>query len=42
MISDSICHLMRGQVFDIDGKTFFTFGGGNSIDKAWRTPGVSW
>lgn len=42
MISDSIYHLMRGQVFDIDGMTFFTFGGGNSIDKAWRTPGVSW
>lgn len=38
MISDSIYHLMRGQVFEIDGKTFFTFGGGNSIDKAWRTP----
>ena len=42
LISDSIYHLMRGQVFEIDGKTFFTFGGGNSIDKAWRTPGVSW
>lgn len=42
MISDSIYHLLRGQVFEIDGKTFFTFGGGNSIDKMWRTPGVSW
>lgn len=42
MISDSIYHLMRGQVFEIDGNTFFTFGGGNSVDKAWRTPGISW
>ncbi|MDD6170098.1 MAG: metallophosphoesterase [Lachnospiraceae bacterium] len=42
MISDSIYHLMRGQVFDIEGKKIFTFGGGNSIDKAWRTPKVSW
>lgn len=42
MISDSIYHLMRGQVFEIDGKKIFTFGGGNSIDKAWRTPRISW
>lgn len=42
VISDNIYHLMRGQVFEIDGKTFFTFGGGNSIDKEWRTPGISW
>lgn len=41
-ISDNILHLMRGQVFDIDGKTFFTFGGATSIDKAWRCEGLSW
>ena len=33
---------MRGQVFDICGKTFFTFGGATSIDKAWRSEGLSW
>jgi Icc-related predicted phosphoesterase len=41
-IRDSIVHLMRGQVFDIDGKTFFTMGGGNSTDKAYRVPHRSW
>ncbi|MBP3890916.1 MAG: metallophosphoesterase [Solobacterium sp.] len=41
-IADNILHLMRGQVYDIDGKRFFTFGGGKSIDKARRTEGVSW
>ena len=40
MISDSIIHLMRGQVFDIDGKKFFTMGGAECHDKEWRTYGV--
>lgn len=31
-ISDSILHLMRGQVFTLQGKTFFTFGGASSHD----------
>lgn len=29
-INDSVFHLMRGQVFKIDGKSFFTFGGASS------------
>lgn len=41
-VSQKIFHLMRGQVFTIEGKTFFTFGGATSIDKAWRKEGVSW
>lgn len=31
-IRPSVIHLMRGQVFNIDGKTFFTFGGARSHD----------
>lgn len=31
-IKQSIIHLMRGQVFDIDGLKFFTFGGAASHD----------
>ena len=31
-ITDSVIHLMRGQVFTIDGATFFTFGGASSHD----------
>lgn len=41
-ITDSIIHLMRGQVYEIYGKKFFTFGGGYSMDKSYRTPGISW
>ncbi|MBP5372773.1 MAG: metallophosphoesterase [Clostridia bacterium] len=41
-IADNIIHLMRGQVFKIDGKTFFTFGGATSIDKYMRREGSSW
>ena len=31
-INDSVFHLMRGQVFDLDGIKFFTFGGASSHD----------
>jgi len=31
-VRDSIIHLMRGQVFEIDGKKFFTMGGASSHD----------
>ena len=31
-INDSIYHLMRGQVFEIDGHKIFTFGGASSHD----------
>ncbi len=38
----NVLQLLRGEVFCIEGKTFFTFGGGFSIDCAFRTPGISW
>lgn len=41
-IRDSIIHLMRGQVFDIDGRKFFTMGGAPSHDIEYRTEGKSW
>lgn len=41
-VSDSILHLMRGQIFEIDGKRCFTMGGANSHDIEWRTEGQSW
>ena len=41
-IADSIYYLHRGQVFNLDGKTFFTMGGALSIDKYSRTSGISW
>lgn len=33
---------MRGQVFEIEGKTIFTFGGATSIDRDYRVEGESW
>lgn len=41
-IKPNIIHLMRGQVFEIEGKTFLTLGGATSIDKAYRSEGISW
>lgn len=41
-ITDSIYHLMRGQVFDIEGLLFFTMGGATSVDKQCRTEGINW
>ncbi len=32
VITPNIRHLMRGQIFDIGGQTFFVFGGGQSHD----------
>lgn len=41
-IAPNIIHLMRGQIYTIDNKKFFTFGGGTSVDRMFRTKGVSW
>ena len=41
-ITGNIIHLMRGQIYEIEGHTFFTFGGGNSIDKMERIPQGLW
>lgn len=37
-----IIHLMRGQIYEIEGKRIFVFGGAYSIDKSLRTLGKSW
>lgn len=37
-----VYHLMRGQVYDIDGITIFTMGGASSHDKEYRTDGLDW
>lgn len=41
-IRPNIIHLMRGQIFNIDGKTFFTFGGAFSTDRGFRRLNVSY
>ena len=41
-ITDSVIHLMRGQVFTIEGIKFFTMGGAESTDMEYRKEGESW
>lgn len=41
-IKDSIFHLKRGNIYDLNGYKCLTFGGADSIDKNRRIPGVSW
>lgn len=37
-----IIYLARGQVYEIYGKTVYTFGGGYSFDRHLRKKGISW
>lgn len=37
-----IRRLMRGEVFDFSGDTFFTMGGATSVDRDRRVENVSW
>ena len=41
-VSESICHLRRGEIYLIDNKKVLAFGGAASIDKLYRQEGVSW
>lgn len=41
-IADNIIHLMRGQIFDLEGKSFFVMGGAFSIDRDFRAEGETW
>ena len=41
-IYGNLYHLMRGQVFHIDGMSIFTMGGGESPDIDIRTAGDNW
>lgn len=38
-ITNSIYHLCRGSIFNIEGKKIFAFGGAESHDKDFRIPG---
>lgn len=41
-ICDNVYHLIRGEVFEFEGKKFFCFGGASSHDKEHRIEGISW
>lgn len=40
--SKDIFHLLNGEIFTIEGKTYAVYGGALSIDKHRRKEGVSW
>ena len=42
MLADNIIHLMRGQIYTIEGKRIFAFGGGHSQDFEFRGDGEMW
>lgn len=42
IVNESIFHLKRGEIYNIQGNKIFTFGGAESIDKDMRTPNVTW
>lgn len=41
-IRENVIHLMRGEVFSIDGQSFFVMGGGHSFDKMLRVKDLDW
>lgn len=41
-ITDSLIHLMRGEIFELNGLSFFCFGGAFSTDIQYREEHVSW
>ena len=41
-IRKNVFHLMRGYIYNIEGKSFFVFGGAYSVDRMMRAPGRSW
>lgn len=42
VIDKNLVHLMRGQVYTIEGKKIFTFGGGHSQDFDFRRSSDNW
>ena len=41
-VSEKIYYLQRGKIYTIEEKKFLVLGGGESIDKCYRIPRVSW
>lgn len=40
--ASNVIHLMRGEIYTIDGMTFFAFGGARSHDREYRKPNITW
>lgn len=42
IVENKVFCCRRGEIYTIDDKKFFTFGGATSIDRSLRVPGLSW
>ena len=42
VIRPHVLHLMNGQIFHLQDKSFFVMGGATSLDKMFRTPHETW
>jgi len=42
IIADNILHLRRGEIFTINNRKYFVFGGARSEDKMYRKEHISW
>ena len=42
MLPNGIIHLLRGEIYNINGKTIGVCGGANSVDRGHREEGVTW
>ena len=41
-VADNVFHMLRGEIYEIEGHTYFAFGGGSSGDKEFRDEPNSW
>ena len=41
-VTDHVYHLRRGEIYEIEGHSFFCMGGATSIDRHRRSEGESW
>jgi len=41
-VEEGVYHLIRGEIYSLNGRTFFAFGGGESRDRALRKEGKNW
>ncbi len=42
VLRKNVLHLMRGEIYQIQGQSFFVMGGGYSLDRYRRVEGISW
>ena len=42
VVDDGIYHVKRGEILTLNNKTFFFFGGAESVDRVDRTEGKNW